>query len=321
MNAASFNAMFSTPKMKRRYESWFLRFALADGSGAWWLRYLLLNLGNSCFGGCGGNARGFPVQVWATWFPRGENPQHYLAGFPQGGLQTSQRFATPFFLECESQRIEENSCRAGLEVDGHKVSWDLQFHSTRSYTMSDKGWIGSTRTPHADAVFSGKISLDGQTWQADPLGFGVQGHNTGYRHRAFWTWAHALFPATAARKFSSFEAVEYEMSLGFRFRRALFWHDDTLYEFRSLKNLERGKTPFRWSAEWSNKKDDASLLAKLDGAGISAHRLPYLKTNCSGTFDVTNNSFASAKLILNRAGKAPIELNTHGGAVLEMAGG
>lgn len=320
MNAGSFNAIFSTPKMKRRYEAWFLRFALADGSGAWWLRYLLLNLGNSCFGGCGGDARGFPVQVWATWFPRGEHPQHYLAGFPQGGLHTSERFAAPFFLECERQRIEENSCRAAIELDGHKISWDLQFHSTHAYTMSDKGWIGFTRTPHADAVFSGKISLDAQTWQADPLGFGVQGHNTGYRHRARWTWAHALVPAAAAQKFSIFEAVEYEMPLGLSFRRALLWHDDALYEFRRVKILERSTNPFRWSAQWSSTKGDATLLATLDGAGISAHRLPYLKTDCSGTFDVTNNSLAIAKLILNRAANASIELRTDGGAVLEMAG-
>ena len=321
MNAGSFNAIFSTPKMKRRYEAWFLRFALADGSGAWWLRYLLLNLGNSCFGGCGGSARGFPVQVWATWFPRGDNPQHYLAGFPQGSLQTSKRLASPFFLECEGQRFEENSCRAVIELNGHQISWDLQFHSTHAYTMSDKGWIGFTRTPHADAVFSGKISLDTQTWQADPLGFGVQGHNSGYRHRAWWTWAHALFPAAAAQKFSSFEAVEYEMPLGMRFRRALLWHDDILFEFRRMKILDCSTNPFRWSAEWSNKKGDATLLATLDGAGISAHRLPYLITDCSGTFDVINNSLASAKLILSRAGKAPIELTTYGGAVLEMAGG
>ena len=321
MNAASFNAIYSTPKMKRRYESWFLRFALADGSGAWWLRYVLLNLGNSCFGGCGGNARGFPVQVWATWFPRGESPQHYLAGFPRGRLQTSKRFASPFFLDCEGQRIEENSCRAAIEVNSHKVSWDLQFHSTRAYTMSNKGWIGFTHTPHADAIISGKISLDGQTWQADPLGFGVQGHNTGFRHRAFWTWAHALFPVAGAQKFSCFESVEYEMPLGLRFRRALLWHDDTLYEFRRMNNLERTTYPFRWSAEWSNHKRDATLLATFDGAGISAHCLPYLKTDCSGTFDVTNNSLASAKLIVNRAGNATIELYTDSGAVLEVAGG
>ena len=37
--------MFTRLNMCRCYESWFLRFGLADGSGAWWLRHLLTNPG------------------------------------------------------------------------------------------------------------------------------------------------------------------------------------------------------------------------------------------------------------------------------------
>jgi hypothetical protein len=321
MKAASLNAIFSTRDMKRRYEAWFLRFALADGSGAWWLRYLLLNLGRSCFGGCGGNAVGFPVQVWATWFPRGVAPQHYLAGLAQGDLQMSGRFAVPFFLECSRQRIEENFCRAAIEVDGHKIAWDLKYRSTQAYTMSDKGWIGFTRTPHADAVLSGKISLGGKTWRGNPLGFGVQGHNSGYRHRRFWTWAHVLALSASGKGLSSFEALEYEMPLGLRFRRALLWHEGIAYDFRRMKSVDRNASGFQWIAEWSRSEDETTLVANVDGSGVSAHRLPYLKTDCSGTFEVTNNSLASAKLQIRRPGKAALELSTNSGAVLEMAGG
>ncbi len=80
---ASLNAAYTKPSMRRRYEVWFLRLGLADGSGAWWLRYLLMNPGR---GGCPGNERGRPVQVWATWFPRGGNPQSYIQGFSMEGL-------------------------------------------------------------------------------------------------------------------------------------------------------------------------------------------------------------------------------------------
>lgn len=320
MKSASPNAVFSTRKMKRRYEAWFLRFALADGSGAWWFRYLLLNLGHSCFGGCGGGASGFPVQVWATWFPRDGAVQHYLAGYPQGDLAMSGRFAAPFFLECGGQRIEENSCRGAIEVDGHHISWALRYRSSRSYSMSEKGWIGFTRTPHADAVFSGKISLDGRSWEGEPLGFGLQGHNCGYRHRRFWSWAHALLPSANGEGFSSFESVEYEMPLGLRFRRAQLWHEGEQYDFRRMKTMEHSVNPFRWAAEWSRREDATTLVARVDGAGISAHRLPYFKTDCSDTFEVTNNSLASATLALNRPGKAAIELKSIDGAVVEMAG-
>lgn len=321
MKPASLNAIFSTRRMKRRYEAWFLRFALADGSGAWWLRYLLLNLGRSCFGGCGGNTRGFPVQVWATWFPREGSPQHFLAGLSQSGLEMSRRFAAPFFLECSGQRIEEDACGAAIEVEGHRISWDLRYRSARSYSMSEKGWIGFTRTPHSDAVFSGRIYLDGRTWEGTPLGFGLQGHNCGYRHRRFWSWAHALVPSSDGEEFSSFESVEYEMPLGLRFRRALLWHEGTHYDFRRMKTIERSVNPFRWAVEWSRSEDATTLVARVDGSGVSALRLPYVKTDCSGTFEVTNNSLASAKLTLKRPGETFIELKTDGGAVLEMAGG
>jgi hypothetical protein len=319
MKPASLNAIFSTSKMKRRYEVWFLRFALADGSGAWWFRYLLLNLGRSGCGG-GGDARGLPLQVWATWFPRGELPQHYLAGYSQAELEMSSRFASPFFLQCGEQRLEENCCRASMAAGSHRLSWELHYRSSKSYSMSEKGWIGFTRTPHADAVFSGRISLDGRSWEGDPLGLGLQGHNCGYRHRGFWNWAHALLPGTDGEGFSTFESVEYDMPLGLRFRRAQMWHGGIVYDFRRMKTLERRVNPFRWATQWSRGQDGTTLAACIDGTGISAHRLPYMKTDCSGTFDVMNNSLASAQFTLKRPGEAAIELSTNGGAVLEMGG-
>src|SRR3989442_553024 len=52
MKKSSLNAVFSTASMRRRYEVWFIRLGLADGSGAWWFRYLLMNLGRAALGGC-----------------------------------------------------------------------------------------------------------------------------------------------------------------------------------------------------------------------------------------------------------------------------
>ena len=80
------NEAFCTPSMRRRYEVWFLRLGLADGSGAWWFRYLLMNPGR---GGCPGNLQGMPVQVWANWFPHGAKPQSFIQGFAWEGFQLS----------------------------------------------------------------------------------------------------------------------------------------------------------------------------------------------------------------------------------------
>lgn len=89
MSERSLNAVYSRRSMRRRYEVWFLRFLLADGSGAWWFRYLLLNLGRPGGGGCPGNTRGQPVEVWATWFPRDGKPQSVIQGFAQEQLSLS----------------------------------------------------------------------------------------------------------------------------------------------------------------------------------------------------------------------------------------
>jgi hypothetical protein len=69
------------------YEVWFVRLALTDGGGAWWIRYLLMNPGRC---GCADGPQGMPVQVWATWFPR------FIQGFPLEGLDLSARRQNPF---------------------------------------------------------------------------------------------------------------------------------------------------------------------------------------------------------------------------------
>jgi hypothetical protein len=45
-----------------------------------------------------------------------------------------------------------------------------------------------------------------------------------------------------------------------------------------------------------------------------------LKTNCSGSFELANNSLSAAKLYFRQPGQPVTELRTDGGAVLEMVG-
>ncbi len=309
------NETFCTPSMRRRYEVWFLRLGLADGSGAWWFRYLLMNPGRE---GCPGNLQGLPVQVWATWFPRADRPRSWIQGFSREELQLSDKGQSPFHFQIADNAIDENSCRGALEVEGHSVSWYLQYRSTFRVTLSTKGWIGFSRTPHSDAIFSGHIMLDGHRFEGSPLGFGVQGHNCGYRHRNFWTWTHAFFPRMGAAS-STLEALVYEMPLGLVFRKAVLWLDGTEYVFRDLRDIRKDREPFRWEFQCSNGEGLSAAVA-VDGEGFSVHRLPYLKTNCGGSFEVMNNSLAKATLRLERLGTSVELLETSNGAVLEMAG-
>jgi hypothetical protein len=316
----TFNEVYSSLSVRRRYEVWFVRLGLTDGGGAWWFRYLLMNPGRC---GCADGPQGMPLQVWATWFPPDGKPQSFIQGFPLEGLDLSARRRNPFHLQIGKNGIGENSCRGALEVGGHAISWDLHYGSAFRVTLSNKGWIGFSRTPHSDALFSGQITLDGRNFQGDPLGFGVQGHNCGYRHRNFWTWTHAHFPrsdsGSSLWKASTLEALVYEMPFGMVFHKAVLWHDGREHEFRNLREVERDPDEFRWNFHCS-AKDGFRLEAAIDGAGPGIHHLPYMKTDCAGTFEVANNSLSRAVLRLERRG-GPVEtLETSTGAVLEMVG-
>ena len=308
------NTVYSTLSTRRRYEVWFLRMALADASGAWWFRYLLMNPGK---GGCPGNPRGMPVQLWATWFPKEGTPQSYIQGFPMKDLALSERNGPLQFGVGESE-VSEDSCRGAVAADGHRVSWDLRYASSFGTTLSNKGWIGFSRTPHSDARFSGKIVLDGRSFEGDPLGFGVQGHNCGYRHRSFWRWTHAYFVRTGGPP-STMEALVYDMPLGLVFRKAVLWHDGREYVFRNVCENRNTYDEFAWNFSCIGV-DGVQLEVAVDGAGANRHRVPYLKTDCSGAFEVANNSLAKATLRLKRPDGRVEELQTENGAVLEMVG-
>jgi hypothetical protein len=309
------NEAFSTRSTRRRYEAWFLRFGLADGSGAWWFRYLLLNPARA---GCPRDPKGMPVQVWATWFPSQGTPHSFIQGFPLEHLHLSGKAVSPFHFQIGDNVIEENSCQGSLQVDAHSVSWDLQYRSTFHLTLSNKGWIGFTRTSHSDALFSGEITLDGASFAGSPLGFGVQGHNCGYRHRKFWAWTHAYFHRAGAPP-STLEAVVYEMPLGLVFRKAVLWHEGKQHVFRNLRDVATDRERFGWQFQCSSD-DGLELEVTIDGSGPSIHALPYLRTNCKGSFTVVNNSLAKAHVRLQRRG-LPVEvLQTNSGAVLEKGG-
>jgi hypothetical protein len=313
-SVATLNEVFSKLSVRRRYEVWFLRLGLTDGTGAWWFRYLLTNPGR---GGCEANPQAKPVQVWATWFPANGKPRSFIQGFPLEELNVSLRGQAPFHFQSGDNAIEDDRCRGALNVDGHQITWNLVYRSTFCVTLSSKGWIGFSRTPHSDAIFSGKITLDGQSFAGDPLGFGVQGHNCGYRHRNFWTWAHAYFPR-AGKPATTLEALTYEMPFGLIFRKAVLWHDRQPHIFRNLK-----ETGEHESMKWDfcgAIRNGIKLQATIDGRGQSLHRLPYVKTDCSGSFEVANNSLASALLLLERKSRPDERLETTGGAVLEIVG-
>lgn len=309
------NELYSSLSSRRRYEVWFIRLGLSDNSGAWWFRYLLMNPGRC---GCVSDPNTMPVQVWTTWFPRDGKPESFIQGFSIEELEISARKQNPFHFRTGNNEIDENSCRGELDVNGHKLSWKLHYRSTFRATLSNKGWIGFSRTPHSDAVFFGSITLDGRRFEADPLGYGVQGHNCGYRHRGLWKWTHAHFLVPGGPP-TTLEALVYDMPFGFMFRKAVLWHAGGVYVFKKLYETTNGPDLFRWNF-FCRASDSVELSAAIDGSGPSLHHLPYAKTDCSGSFEVANNSLATASLQIRMPDGIIERLETDTGAVLEMAG-
>ncbi len=302
--------------MRRRYEVWFLRLGLADGSGAWWFRYLLLNPGH---GGCPADPQGYPAQVWATWFPREGKPQTWIQGFPLEHLRLSPRSTTPFRLEMAENRITENECQGFIENGGRRVTWDLRYSSSFQVNLSSMGWIGFSRTPHSNALFSGQITLDGRSFRAESLGYGMQGHNCGYRHRSFWTWTHLYFPPGAQNVGATFEALVYDMPLGLFFHRAALCYRGEFHTFSNFWEDVRDPRELAWKLRGSTGSG-VKLEVDVRGREGFVHRLPYLKTDCSGRFQVANDSLAQARMVLQLPDGTTQELATDVGAVLEMAG-
>lgn len=297
--------------MRRRYEVWFVRCGLADGSGAWWFRYLLVN-----------NLKVAPetsarrhFQVWATWFPRGAAPQTFIVEMPLEQLSLSARGQVPFHCRAREGGIEEGRCWGNLQAGGHHISWNLRIHSHFGATLSDKGWIGFSRSPRSDAVFAGEIIFDGRKFSAEPLGFGVQGHNCGYRHRSYWRWMHAYFAQTDGG--GTLEALVYDLPFGLVFRNAILWHRGKQARVRKIKESDILRSGARLQWNFSGQLDDGSPIeAFIEGVAPEIHELPYTKTDGSGTFPVSNASLARAIVKLG-----PGEtLETETGAVLEMGG-
>jgi hypothetical protein len=109
------------------------------------------------------------------------------------------------------------------------------------------------------------------------------------------------------------------MPFGLVFCKAVLWHEGKVHEFRNLQESRRDSEKLGWNFRCVTK-DGFQLEGAIDGSGPSIHRLPYLKTDCRGSFEVANNSLARAVLRLERRSGAVETLETSTGAVLEMVG-
>jgi len=116
------------------------------------------------------------------------------------------------------------------------------------------------------------------------------------------------------------EALTYDMPFGLVFRKAVLWHDGKAHVFRRLEESKRDPENLQWEFRCVTR-GGLQMDVVLDGSGPNLHRLPYLRTDCTGSFEVANNSLAKAAVrVLQRDGGRVEKFETRTGAVLEMAG-
>jgi hypothetical protein len=120
---------------------------------------------------------------------------------------------------------------------------------------------------------------------------------------------------------TTFEALEYEIGAGLMFRKALLWHEGTLYTFKRFSKVSRDREALMWMFTCYDRADRLRVEIAVDGGGDSLYRLPYMKTDCSGTFEVSNNSLAAGTIYISRNNRHQEPMKANGGATLEMVGG
>jgi hypothetical protein len=129
------NVVYTARQMKRRYEVWFLRCGLADGRGAWWLRYLLLNLGR------GGAARSHRPNLCKFGLPGSRakaSRRHSSKAIPPRALQLSSRRQLPFHLRIAESAIEEGTCWGEPQGGRARDFVEAAYHSQFGVVLSDK---------------------------------------------------------------------------------------------------------------------------------------------------------------------------------------
>jgi hypothetical protein len=314
----SVNTLYSSLRMRRRYEAWFITLRMADGSGAWWFRYLLHTPGRSR-NSAARDPQDYPVQIWATWFPRDASPQSFFQGFPLKEFSCSSRTRDPFRLQVGDHFLDDHGCRSRVDSCGHRIRWEVQCRSTQHYSVSEVGWIGFYRAAHGDALFSGFIEMDGRRWEGDILGWGVQGHNCGYRHRRHWSWAHCLW-LDEKRPVGTLEALSYEIPLGLRVRRAVLWQEGVRTVFHDVREKVRSREPFVWELLARDPNSSLRVQVHWEGHPPSTHVLSYRATDGRSSFEVCNNCLARATVRVHGPDLSIREWEADGGAILEMAG-
>lgn len=169
-------------------ESHFLKANSPDGRRALWLKHTAFVPSDRELGSEG--------EVWAIAFERGR------PGFPRGvrstyPLASVEWSVEPFYVQAPGARLEQGRAAGSAENESHRIGWELDLEGDTPALFPfpwSSMYSGSfpkqkTTTPFPNALATGKVTIDGETWEI--AGWpAMQGHNWGRGHADKYAWLH-----------------------------------------------------------------------------------------------------------------------------------
>jgi len=174
------------------YEVFYLIFNDPEAGHGFWLRTTLLNPQDA-------HPASGPA-LWAGFCDR-ENPERNLTldrAYPGAAVQPGPDGEG---LTVGTAAIGAGRAQGEIEGQGRSIAWDLTYEGQLAEDMCVHEGLArkleprvGARIPYPRALFSGTVTVDGETIAIDRL-VGHQAHHWGQRKMPAWAWGHACdFP-------------------------------------------------------------------------------------------------------------------------------
>jgi len=227
----------------------------------------------------------------------------------------------------EGVEITPSSTAGNIRTRDHCVRWDLKYAgdappivplpAAAMYT----GPLPKSKlvTPVPDALFTGEVNVDGETWAIDGWR-GMQGHNWGTAHADLYAWCHCN--VWAEEQDFILEGLSARVRVGpvmsplltivcARYRGVVYDFNRPLEIYRA----EGDVSPRRWTFSTHGKLARIEGIVEADTEDMVGLYYP----NPDGPMTYCLNSkIARARIRFEAAGRAPLNLTTRA-AALEIA--
>ena len=296
------------------YESFYLKASHPDGGLGVWIRHTVHK-----------RPRAEPTaSLWFTLFDaEAPGPTAAKATFPT----TELAVADGAYIRIDGAVLEPGRARGEIRTDDLEVSWDLSFSDeAEPLRHLPYGWmyrapLPKTKflSPYPNATFNGRVEVGGRQIAIDGWP-GMIGHNWGAEHAERWAWVQGA--RLGGSRGSYFDMAAGRIKLG---PLTTPWVANGLLvldgELHRLGGLDRvRKTEIRdepTSCEFTLPGKDIRVSGRVHSTAKDFVAWVYADPD-GGEHNTLNCSISDLELSVERPGREPERLETHGGAAYEI---